>query len=95
MFDQVFALLAWEDINERKGGKLKRCWKKCGSQSGPCEACGADRYCCKKGLAENGCDGKRGSKKGKCVPKPGIPNTYYLLHPEKDSSLVALVEVVF
>merc|ERR1712168_1009528 len=50
----------------------KGCWKKCGSKSGPCKACkGAKSHCCKKGVKGNGCNGKQGSKKGKCVkPDP-------------------------
>merc|ERR1719495_291287 len=49
-----------------------KCWKKCGSKSGPCKACkGAKSHCCKKGVKGNGCNGKQGSKKGKCVkPDP-------------------------
>merc|ERR1712198_490540 len=49
-----------------------KCWKKCGKKSGPCKLCkGAKSYCCKKGVKKNGCNGKQGSKKGKCVkPDP-------------------------
>merc|ERR1711973_138155 len=60
-------------IGEREGWPWsKGCWKKCGRKPGPCKACkGAKSYCCKKGVKKNGCNGKQGSKKGKCVkPDP-------------------------
>merc|ERR1711931_213788 len=52
----------------------KGCWKKCGQKPGPCKACkGAKSHCCKKGVKGNGCNGKQGSKKGKCVkPDPDV-----------------------
>merc|ERR1719369_359921 len=53
------------------GGKGS-CWKNCGKKAGPCPSfCGQDKYCCKKKVKENGCNGKNGSKNYyKCVPKP-------------------------
>merc|ERR1711962_1634934 len=60
-------------IGEREGWPWsKGCWKKCGQKPGPCKACkGAKSHCCKKGVKGNGCNGKQGSKKGKCVkPDP-------------------------
>merc|ERR1712226_1739446 len=39
----------------------KECLAKCNNESGLCENfCGTENYCCKKGEAVNGCDGKAG-----------------------------------
>merc|ERR1711962_1191568 len=67
-------------IGEREGWPWsKGCWKKCGRKPGPCKACkGAKSHCCKKGVKGNGCNGKQGSKKGKCVkPDPVSEETDY------------------
>ena len=53
------------------------CWTGCGSQQGPCDWCGKDGMCCRKGhdWVGNGCDGCLGveGKGHVCVKKP-----YYL-----------------
>jgi len=68
----VKAHVAGEIKSGSTGWPGKSCWKKCGGKSGPCKVCSGGKYCCKKGVAENGCNGKQGSKEGKCV-KPVTP----------------------
>ena len=49
----------------------KNCWRKCGKKPGPCpDICGDDKICCKKGFDTEGCDGKKGGRKGECVKGP-------------------------
>ena len=48
------------------------CWYKCGEEQGPCDWCGQDGNCCKKGLTGNGCDGTIGGlTRHECAGKPG------------------------
>jgi len=68
----VKAHVAGEIKSGSTGWPGKSCWKKCGRKSGPCKVCSGGKYCCKKGVAENGCNGKQGSKEGTCV-KPVTP----------------------
>ena len=50
----------------------KECLAECNNESGLCEDfCGTKNYCCKRGMAENGCDGKVGGKDHHvCVQEP-------------------------
>ena len=57
----------------------KGCWKKCGRKSGPCKVCSGGKYCCKKGLAENGCNGHCATKSSLRISK--IPTETRPLSP--------------
>ena len=53
----------------------KGCFAKCGKKSGPCEDCGPNGLCCKRGLIENGCDGNMGKRGHHTCVTPEEPPT--------------------
>jgi len=61
--------LATGDVAKVNNGN-KKCFDACGKKMGPCNFCGPDGLCCKKGYAGNGCDGKIGkTDKYRCIWK--------------------------
>ena len=74
---------------------LESCLDICG-KAGPCEeACGANGVCCKKGYQQDGCSGRIGGRKGKCITQETDEPGEGPQEPEDPEAPIELTGILF